>query len=355
MTEISQITPGLILALHVRSRDIGYDLARAAQAFDLIHDLGGNGIRFDLSWFDVEPEQNVWDREKVRWYKDFFREAVRSHGVTPIALLIGTPRWASKLLRRDKRAFIAQWQEYCERAIEMMDGHVHLIQVWNEPNNPILQVAEPTNPDVGILSYRFFHDLLNATSAILRPAIKPLDLIINVTADLPRWEHFVTQCVRYADNAFDIIGLDYYPGTYFPTDWRKFRCLARMLERVNDPHDLWYGKQAALIEFGYSTFLPPLRSERHQSVWAETALKYVREQDQAWRDRQGKSLRLISWYELYDEPAQIPFNFLAHFGLVRQPQADGMIHPKPAYHTLRTHLRAWRDDPAASPTRGELQ
>jgi hypothetical protein len=335
----------LVLAFHVRSREVGYDLRQAVQSFDLIHDLGGNGIRFDLSWFDVEPERSVWDRAKIEWYKDLFREAVHSHGITPIALLIGLPRWASRLMRRDKRAFLEHWRQYCERAIEMMDGHVHLIQVWNEPNNPVLQVAEPTNPDVGILSYPFFYDLLNVTSAILRPQIKPLELIVNVTADLPRWEHFITRCIRHADQAFDMIGLDCYPGTYFPTDWHQFTPLVRTLERVNDPSDLWFGKQAALIEFGYSTFIPRLRTEMHQREWAETVLKHVREQDRLWRDRQGKSLRLISWYELYDEPVQIPFNFLAHFGIVRQ--ADGKIHRKPAYHTLRSHFRAWRDEYAA--------
>lgn len=345
--------PALVVAFQARSRDVGYDLRRAAHAFELIRDLGGNGVRFELSWFDVEPEKNAWDKHKIEWYKEFFKEAVNSFGITPIVNLSGTPRWAARLLRRDRRAFIHQWRAYCERAVEMMDGHVHLIQVWNEPNNPVLQVVEPTNPHVGIFSQGFFHELLNITAALLRPAINPLEIVINVTADLPRWEHFVTQCIRHADDAFDIIGLDSYPGTYLPTNWHEFRHLGRLLERVNDPQDLWFGKQAALIEFGYSTFMPPLRSEAKQREWANAVLTVVRQQNQVWRKRQAKSLRLISWYELYDEPTQLPLNFLAHFGIMRLPNQDGHGQRKLAYDTLRRHLRALRDDSATDSAESE--
>lgn len=338
--------PELVVAFHTYASDVGYDLRCAARALELIGNLGGNGVRFELSWFDIEPEKNVWDKGKIAWYKDFFRQSVDSFGITPIVNLTGLPRWAERLLRRDRRAFIHHWRAYCERAVEIMDGHVHLIQIWNESNNPILHLVEPPHAHIAIFNYSFFHELLNHAAAVLRPAISPLEILINITSDLPRWENFVTECIQHANDAFDIIGLDSYPGMYLPTNWRKFAPLERLLARVNDPRDLWFSKEAALIEFGYSTFLPPFRSEAKQLEWANGVLTIVHRENQLWRKRQGKSLRLIAWYELYDKSNQWPLNFLAHFGIVRLPNQHRNGQRKLAFDTLCRHFRALRDDAA---------
>lgn len=337
--------PEMVVAFHTHSSDVGYDLRRAGQMFELIRNLGGNGMRIELSWFDVQPEKNVWDKGMLDWHKKFF-QAAESSGITPIVNLAGAPSWATQMLRHDRHTFIQSWRAYCERAIEMMDGHVRFIQVWNEPNNPILQVVEPCHAHVGIFRHDFFHEMLNVTASLLRPAIRPLEILINVTADLPGWQLFVTECIRQARDSFDIIGMDAYPGTYLPTNWREFRDLSRLLERVNDPGDLWFSKQAALIEFGYSTFLPPLRSETKQLEWADAILTAVRRENQLWRERQAKSLRLVSWYELYDESSTLPLNFLAHFGLVRLPNQRRNGQRKPAYETVRQHLRALHKEAA---------
>jgi hypothetical protein len=336
--------PDLVVAFHMYASDVGYDLRGAAQALELIRNLGGNGVRFELSWFDIEPEKNVWDKGKIAWYKDFFHESVDSFAITPIVNLTGLPRWAERLLRRDRRAFVHRWRLYCERAVEIMDGHVPFIQVWNEPNNPILQIFEPAHAHVGIFHHDFFHELLNLTAAQLRPAIQPLEILINVTSDLPRWEQFVNECIRHADGAFDIIGLDAYPGTYIPMNWREFPSLMRLLHRVNDPHDLWFGKQAALIEFGYSTFLPPLRSEAKQLEWANAVLSLLRRENLALRKRDAKSLRLVSWYELYDQSNQLSLNFLNHFGIVHLPNSHTHPQRKLAFDILQRHFRALREN-----------
>src|SRR5574341_98020 len=101
----------LVLAFHLRSRDVAYNLHRAAKAFELIHDLGGNGVRFDLSWYDLQPERGQLDREKIEWYREFIRQA-DAHGLELIIILVGAPPWASRLLQYDRRAFLEHWKEY---------------------------------------------------------------------------------------------------------------------------------------------------------------------------------------------------------------------------------------------------
>lgn len=337
---------GPVVAFHLHASHLDYDPRRAANAFELIRSLEGNGVRFELSWFDIEPKRDAWDRTGMAWYKEFMREAVDSYGITPIVNLAGTPAWAAPLLRGDRSEFIRRWRAYCERAVELMDGQVRFVQVWNEPNNPILQLVERAHAHVGIFNHNFFHEMLHVASDILRTAIRPLEILINVTSDLPNWESFLTGCIRRANDAFDIIGLDFYRGAYLPGIWNELGDLERLLERVNDPHDLWFGKQAALAEFGFSTFMPPLRGEETQREWANSFLREVRRRNKTLQERQAKSLRLISWYQLYDEPRRWPFTFLAHFGIVRLPNGDGHGTRKLAFDTVQQHLRALRRDAA---------
>lgn len=336
----------LVVAFHLHSNHVGYEPVRAAHAFELVRGLGGNGARFEMSWFDLEPEQGLWDSRKIAWYSDLVRLMVDSFGLEPIVNLAGAPPWAAKLLRQDRRAFIHHWRVFCDRAVDIMGGRVRFVQVWNEPNNPVLQIAERAHAHVGIFYHGFFHDMLYVAAGVMRPSIQPLEILINVTTDLPNWERFVTACIHQAADTFDIIGLDFYRSSYLPLGWSEFRDLERLFERVNAPQDSWFGKQAALVEFGFSTFLPPLRNEAKQLEWANIMLPEIRRQNQVWQTRQAKSLRLISWYQLYDEPRNLAFPFLAHFGIVRLPDHSGNGQKKLAFDTVRRHLCALRQEAA---------
>jgi len=131
---------------------------------------------------------------------------------------------------------------------------------------------------------------------------------------------------------FDVIGVDHFPGTWTGfdfTDWGPVETLAR---RINDPSDLWYGKQGALMETGYSSWGALVVDEGRQAEWIVASLTALRQSVSRHNSTHENKLILGNYYQLIDfDGIEIPQE--AHFGILRSD-----LSRKEGYSTLRQVL-----------------
>ena len=332
----------LRLLVHVDGSDVGFDLAHARQAFSLARELGANAIRTDLPWHRLEAQPGQWDAAKITWYREFFATA-NTFGLAPMPSLVRPPRWARELYRADPTAFLACWRRYCETVARITAGHVHLVQVWNEPANPFLRLFDRRYPTLTLLNWSQVAEMFSIASEVLRGALGPLEIAVNLAADSVGWDQFVTDLLDQAPDACDIIGIDHYPGTWAFQPADDWAVLDRLMTRVNDPNDTWYGKKPAIIETGYSTYLPWWKTEQQQAQWIEQALPRIYAINESWRERGGQTLAILGWYELYDEPGGGLIPPLSRFGILHASAKKGYTSRKQSFATLRRHLRSFRD------------
>ena len=332
----------LRLLVHVDGSDVAFDPAHARQAFGLARELGANAIRTDLPWDRLEAKPGQWDQAKITWYREFFA-AADAFGLAPMPSLVRPPRWARRLYREDHTAFLACWRRYCETVAHITEGHVHLVQVWNEPANPFLRLFDRRYPTLTVFNWSHIADIFRVTSEVLRGALGPLEIAVNLAADSAGWEQFVSDLLDQSPDACDIIGIDHYPGTWAVQPADDWAVLDRLMTRVNDPNDTWYGKKPAIIETGYSTYLPFWKTERRQAQWIEQALPRIHAINEQWRARGGQTLSILGWYELYDEPGGRMIPPLSRFGILHASAKKGYTSRKHSFDTLARHLRTFRD------------
>ncbi|MCW5853306.1 MAG: glycosyl hydrolase 53 family protein [Anaerolineae bacterium] len=332
----------LRVLVHVDGSDVAFDLAHARQAFGLARELGANAIRTDLPWHRLEAQPGQWDTATIQWYREFFATA-DAFGLAPMPSLVRPPRWARRLYREDPTAFLACWRRYCETVARITAGHVHLVQVWNEPANPFLRLFDRRYPTLTLFNWSHMADIFHVASDVLRGALGPLDIAVNLAADSAGWEQFVSDLLDQSPHACDIIGIDHYPGTWALQPADDWGVLERLMTRVNDPNDTWYGKKPAIIETGYSTYLPWWSTERRQAQWIEQALPRIYAINASWRERGGQTLSILGWYELYDEPGGRLIPPLSRFGILHAPAKKGYTSRKQSFDTLCRYLRPFRD------------
>ena len=328
--------------VHVDGADVAFDLAHARQAFGLARELGANAIRTDLPWDRLEAKPGQWNENIIKWYREFFATA-DAFGLAPMPSLVRPPRWARRLYREDHTAFLACWRRYCETVARITAGHVHTVQVWNEPSNPFLRLFDRRYPTLTVFNWSHIADIFGVTSEVLRAALGPLDIAVNLAADSAGWERFVSDLLDQSPDACDIIGIDHYPGTWAFQPADNWAVLERLLTRVNDPNDMWYGKKPAIIETGYSTYLPWWKTEQRQARWIEQALPRIHAINEQWRARGGQTLAIVGWYELYDEPGGRMIPPLSRFGILHAPARKGYTSRKASFAALRRALRLFRD------------
>ncbi len=331
----------LRVLVHVDGADVAFDLGHARQALSLARELGANAIRTDLPWDRLETRPGQWDQAKITWYREFFATA-NTFGLAPMPSLVRPPRWARRLYRGDPTAFLACWRRYCETVARITEGHVHLVQVWNEPANPFLRLFDRRYPTLTLFNWSHIAEVFRVASETLRGALGPLEVAVNLAADSAGWERFVSDLLDQSPDACDIIGIDHYPGTWALQPADNWAVLDRLLTRVNDPNDTWYGKQPAIIETGYSTYLPGWKTDRRQARWIEQALPRIQAINEEWRQRGGQTLAILGWYELYDEPGGRMIPPLSRFGILHAPAKRGYTSRKQSFDTLRHYLHQFR-------------
>ena len=300
--------------------EVHYDLGETAAAFDQILALGGSGVRIDIFWYDVERHQDLWDPEMIAYYDAMVSLAV-DRGIEPMIIISNAPQWAVDLYLSDAESFWTEYQDYAQRVVDLVGDRVSHYQVWNEANHLIDPFAAADDAQ-----------LFLRAGPIFRDSDPGCVLYVNVMANLFAWEDAVTSWLTEAGEYIDVIGVDHYAGTWDTAPFSDWGPLDTLLARINDPTDLWYGKQGAMLEAGYSSWAAALADEEDQRRWIDEALPALLARIEAATASGQQSIWLGNYYQLIDVDTD-GVGQEAHFGILHSD-----LSPKLGYEALRTQI-----------------
>ncbi len=190
-------------------------------------------------------------------------------------------------------------------------------QLMNEPNNP---------------AYRFFpaeHAAIAVSqgASIIRRASPQTCTAINVTVDMIGWFRYLRNILTRSAGSIDIVGLDYYPGTWtlgYQQHWTRVMEIADLI--ASAPADsIWHGRRLAVMETGFCTNCVM----RHESRQA----KYFRSIEAtavALRRKLPGNGFLFGIYELCDRDSNAFLDPESHFGVCRSD-----LTPKGAFASVK--------------------
>ncbi|MFB6263002.1 MAG: hypothetical protein ABEL76_05170 [Bradymonadaceae bacterium] len=148
-----------------------------------------------------------------------------------------------------------------------------------------------------------------------------------------------------------LVGIDHYPGTWSNFgDYAAWKPLEILLRRINDPDDPWYGKSAAIMETGFSTWHETEATQADQVEWIRTSLSEVWRQAVHNNPCRKHDLVALNYYQLIDdenpptEPEGRKIPQERHFGVWN---AD--LEPKAGWGPLKTKIAEFRGAACAKP------
>lgn len=305
----------------IHASEVEYRLDRARLAFEEVIALGGIGVRTDVMWYDVEPQQAQSDSARLTFYRDYCQLA-RSLGLKPLIIFSNPPEWARILYNSgNHEAFWSALESYVRLTTLLVRDHVDHYQLWNEPNHLIDLVAEVDDAE-----------LILRIGQIVRELDPDAMLSVNAMANVLGWEESVTRWLEGASEVIDVIGVDHYPGTWACcsfSDWAPVEILAR---RINEPSDSWFGKRGAVMETGYSSWAGIIADENQQRQWileSLSALKILLDRLNTLNDHQ---IIFGNYYQLIDVDTE-DIGQEAHFGILHSD-----LSPKVGYQALMTQI-----------------
>jgi beta-glucosidase/6-phospho-beta-glucosidase/beta-galactosidase len=267
-------------------------------------ELGAGYIRIDIRWKDLIPDGRHVDEGAWTWYNSYLRAARDWYGLQPLIVLSNPPRLA---LRYSLDSRLSAWNQYVDEVAHRVGSLCSVYQLLNEPNNFVYAFFPPKLTLAAILS----------GSRVIRQHNSSAQIAINVLAGLWRWQTDLEEILRACGSAVDIVGLDYYPGTWTvsgrtdSSNWNQFiEFIARTKEASVSPLG---GRRMAIIETGYATNLQPWRSEQQQANYFRTLENAIIRLD-ARIGRDG--LALVGIHELSDGDTHAFLDPEAHFGLL---------------------------------------
>lgn len=322
----------------------GYGPAAAQQDLDSNQQAGANAVRIDIGWANLEPDADgTIDAAYVAQVDDYIHQAA-SRGLKVIAIVQGTPCWASSAPESLRQSCDGDWRgrgvaayppvrpsDYADAAAYIARRwapQLAGLEVWNEPNNTTF--LRSSNPA------RDYALLLEAAYPAIKAAAPGLPVVGGalVYSDRDFLEALYAQGIHGSFDAFSIHPYDnpraapqYGPKYHFAEGVPWVR--EGMVAHGDGDKALW------LTEFGWPTCPPALFD------WC------VSESEQAGK-LTGAFHTAAGWpyvgaeiiYTLRD-PGSDPANWQDHMGLLRTDYS-----PKPAWDAF---IRALAEPPASPP------
>ena len=261
--------------------------------------LGAGYLRADIRWMDLLPDGTHLDANARDWYRNYLQVAQQWYGLTPIVVLSNPPKTIANLPDDLK---ISAWETYIDLAIANFGDLCRSYQLMNEINSPVFRFISPE---------RLGSAITTAASRI-RASLSHCELMINVMADYPGWVEDTQKYIAQFASAIDIVGIDFYPDTWsvsLGNPWKRVELgIARL--RTTTPAKM----RLAILETGYSTNIPLVRSERQQVEF----YRHLRNTVQMLENQHGGTkLAHIALYEIIDQNSNIPLDPETHFGLLK--------------------------------------
>ncbi len=245
------------------------------------------------------------------------------------------PFWARNLYQKNPDEFWSAYLVYVKKVLSINNSSIKSYQLWNEANHFI----DPIKPEDDFRLFQIAGEQVKTShSESLR--------FVNVLANLPGWQNHVDAWISKAGESFDVIAIDHYPGTWTPFADNNWYPLDILISRINDPNDLWYGKQAAVIETGFSSWFLPIASEARQARWMEKSLPAVLGKIRLNNRKSDNKVLALGVYQLVDTCSQqfkreschgedlfFTIGIEAHFGLLNSDYSE-----KLAFNEIRRIL-----------------
>jgi len=318
--------------LHVRSRGMityhpwydDFDPVTANNCLAATAELGAGYIRLDIRWKDVLPDGRGTNEAAWTWYHQYLLAARDWYGLEPLIVLYNPPKTVLNSPLFDR---LAAWSRYVDE-VGSRTGHMcNIYQLLNEPNNPVFKVFPLEIAPAAI-----------ATGAkILRHYNPDSQITINVLAGLLGWHTDLEKLVRASGSAIDIVGLDYYPGTWTVSSNSDIINWNRLIEQITttraSKNSPLYGRPVAILETGYATNVRWCRDEEQQ-------VRFLKDLGRAMEslDRQigPVGLVLVGIHELSDADTHVLLDPEAHFGLL----ASRTLRRKRGFEVTKELFRA---------------
>jgi len=306
--------------VNVHPEDADWTLEGAGRAFDHARKLGCRFVRTDFYWSELEPARDAWDEGRAAWFGAYL-DAAAAKGLYVQVILTGAPGWARDLYGASPDAFFEEFEEYCAEVARRYGTRVHYYQIWNEADNFLDFVSLPDD-------WRLFA----GGRAGLESRDADFETYANLTS-LPWSEWALDDWMRRAPGAIDIVGVDYYPGTWAMTPYEDWTPLRRVLDKTTDPDDPAYGKKVAVQETGFSTWLCFWHNEKDQRNWINASLPALRTIVSVHNARFPNKVVSCTWYELRDMDTSGGWWLEYHFGILRSDWSK-----KPGFGDLRARI-----------------
>lgn len=260
-------------------------------------------VRSDVRWSDILPDGLHPDEQAIAWYRRYL-QAHRWYGLRPM-IVLSQPPAAVLRLSRQTDLLMDRWRAYVSLVAERFGELCDSYQVMNEPNNPRYRFFQPSHQGAAIIA---------AADAIHTHAPNA-QIVVNILMDLNNWRDCIHQLLESAGHAIDVIGIDHYPGTWTltdTTDWTGFLALAHEVAHAA-PTSPWRRVRLALIETGFATNEPLVRTPGQQARYFDEAQRIVAQVDAL---RPEGLLSHIGVYELVDLNSHAILDPEGHFGLL---------------------------------------
>ncbi len=177
---------------------------------------GVKSVRYDWHWRNVEPEPGQYSREHLDRYQNAKKIMQETGLKAPTVILSNPPKWAVELYKEDKEKFFQSYEVYAEQVknrLEQSGGEkINTIQILNELNNKVFTpVAVEDLPMLCQITREVFKDYNPDLKLMATVNVNNLAKFVGTDA-----KEFLPKLKEIKDS-FDIIALDYYPGTWhFP-------------------------------------------------------------------------------------------------------------------------------------------
>lgn len=289
-------------------------------------ELGAGHIRIDVRWKDLMPDGRNVDEAAWNWYRHYLLAARNWYGLEPLIVLSNAP---APVLRYPVEARLAAWTRFVD-ALAQRAGHLcTTYQVLNEPNNPVFRIFPTQTTPLAIVE----------AAKVIRQRVPDAQITINILAGILGWQATLENLLRASGSAIDIVGLDYYPGTWTVSsnsdaaNWNQFVDFIAKNEATSGSP--LYRRPLAILETGYATNVQYWRGEEQQVRYLRTLGDAMKQLDA----RVGPSgLRLVGIHELSDADSDAILDPEAHFGLL----TSKILRRKPGFDAARQLFHALR-------------
>lgn len=247
------------------------------------------------------PEGKNINERALAWYLAYF-QAVRRYGMEPMIVLSNPPRKTRRFTPKELRT---SWNTYLGHVADRFHSVCHLYQVLNEVNNPLYR----------IFPRRDIASVVSSSAEIIHQRIPGARVVVNVLAGVFNWSRDADTLVDQCGSAIDVLGLDYYPGTWSLPDACDWSEIEDFIRGVNRSAGEGFSRKCdlAILETGYASNIPLLRGPQQQAnyfrVW-KTVIPRLETKCAS------EKLAYVGIYELCDASSSVWLDPEAHFGLL---------------------------------------